>query len=177
MVQLYELLGKRSNLKLLNWFTEHPGGEFSFTELHKKTHLAKATLSSSLSHLQGGSWIKMHPLGPLNIYSLERENPLVKQFKILNMLFFLQPLKGISACQIYLYGSAARGEEKEGSDIDLLVVGEIKEESIYKQIISSLPKIKKEIKIQVFRPLEWAEMEAKDRSFYERIEKDKIKLN
>ncbi len=177
MVQLYELLGKRSLLKLLSWFTEHPSGEFSFTELHKKTNLAKATLASGLFLLQKGSWIKMRSLGSTNLYSLERENPLVKQFKILNVISSLQPLKKITSSKIYLYGSAARGEEKEESDIDLLVIGEVKEELICRQIISFLPKIKKEIKIQVFRPLEWAEMEVKDSPFYERVEKDKIQLN
>lgn len=40
---------------------------------------------------------------------------------------FSKELKERFGCDVYLYGSFARGEIHEGSDIDLIIVGDFKE--------------------------------------------------
>src|SRR3989344_564101 len=42
--------------------------------------------------------------------------------------------------------------------------------------VSKLYKLNKEITLQIFNDLEWANMGKKDAAFYERVEKDKIEV-
>ena len=78
--------------------------------------------------------------------------------------------------QIFLYGSAARGEDIENSDIDLLVIGKINKERLIPEIKKISNNIGREIKIIIFNTLEWSQLVRKDAPFYERVEKDKIRL-
>ena len=172
MVQLNELLGKRSLITLLELMAENSGTEFTFTELWKKTKLSKATLAKYLQFLTKNEFIEIKKAGSIKLYKYAKENIINKHFKILRSLFALQPLKQIAQkhnTDIYLYGSTARGENTEKSDIDLLVIGE----DITKEIKTALGK---EVKTTTYTPLEWSEMSKKDKPFYERVEKDKIKL-
>ena len=77
---------------------------------------------------------------------------------------------------VYLYGSAARGEDVESSDIDLLLIGKLDKSTIVKELNKISKKIKKEIKFQIFSRQEWSLMARNDPAFYERVEKDKVKL-
>ena len=65
----------------------------------------------------------------------------------------------------------ARGEDIEGSDVDLLLLGERPDNAI-------IGELRKEEKIRpVFMTfLEYSQLAKKDRPFYERIEKDRIRL-
>lgn len=104
---------------------------------------------------------------------------IIKKFKVLiNLasLDFFFPLSTKYSFQAYLYGSAARGEDVETSDIDILIIGKVKKEEIMPEIQKQSGKLKKQVRIQIFTPLEWAQTVEKDRAFYERVEKDKILL-
>ena len=78
--------------------------------------------------------------------------------------------------KVYLYGSASRGEDSKESDIDLLIIGDIKRQGIINNIDKLSKKFNKKITLQIFNELEWVNLEKKDKAFYERAEKDKIEL-
>ena len=177
MVQLSEL--NKSGLLVLEFFLGNPTSEFSYTEVRGRTKLAKATLSESLKFLVKSEFLEFKRIGVTKLYRVRKEDVVIKQFKILNTLLKLAPLKEISkiyGCEIFLYGSAARGEDTEKSDIDLLVIGRVEKEKLKDDIARNLRKLGKEIKIQFFSQIEWAGRERKDKSFYERVEKDKIRI-
>ena len=179
MVQILELIGNKKLLHLLIFLASHPSSEYSYTELRKKTNLAKATLSKWLSYLRKEHIIQEKAIGRNKLYQIDQCSAIIKQFKILITLasldFFL-PLSEKYSIRAYLYGSAARGEEVESSDIDILIIGKVKKEEIISEIQKQSSKLKKPIKIQIFTSLEWANMAEKDKAFYERMEKDKILL-
>ncbi len=83
-------------------------------------------------------------------------------------------------CAIYLFGSCARGEDTEQSDIDLLVIAEEEHQVILAALENQKKKIKglKHLRLSIhcFRSLEWAQMARKDAAFYERVERDKIQI-
>ncbi len=56
-----------------------------------------------------------------------------------------EALKGINADFIFIFGSFARGEFTEESDIDLMVIGKIKSDEVYEKIKLAEDKIRKEI--------------------------------
>ncbi len=176
----YELVGlfKGKSFELLTTFLDSPTTEFSTKEVKKETKTAKATLAKWLPYLVEKNFLQIKKIGKTKLYKLKRENVIIMYLKILMNLYRLQCLKklgGIHNCEIFLYGSAARGEDVEESDFDLLVIGDKKK--IVSDIKKYEEKIKKKFNIQFFNKQDWALMERRDKAFYERVEKDKIKIN
>jgi len=175
MVQITELFGNKKQFKIINHFIDNPSCEISQTDLWKKLKFSKTTLVKHLDFLSRESILRLKRIGTSNLYSLNKENEIVKHLKILNNLLLLQKMKKITAnIEVYLFGSAARGEDAESSDFDLLVIGKInKDEMIH--LIDKL-KISKTISLQIFTQQEYSSMMKKDPAFYERLEKDKIRV-
>lgn len=179
MVQLIRLLGNRNIIKILSFFFRNPTKEFSQIGLLKKIKIAKATLIKWLKLLVDKEIILMKRIGVTNLYRLNNGNNFVKYLKILHTLSELSLLRELSKkyyVDIYLYGSTARGEDVEQSDIDLLVISNLNASVLVKDIKELSEKIKKEINIKVFSKQEWSLMARKDPAFYERVEKDKVKM-
>ena|SRR3989339_1307892 len=179
MIQLNELLGNAKLVKLLFFYLDHPQEEQSYTQLLKTTKLSRATLGKHLKFLNQKGILKLREIGLNRLYSLNGNNYLVKQLKILlnlSRLGFFTDLSKKFNLRFYLYGSAARGEDNEESDIDILCLGEVKKEKLMEIINAQSKKLSKEIRLQLFTLLEWSQMKDKDSAFYERVEKDKIEI-
>jgi predicted nucleotidyltransferase len=176
MVHLCELFGERNFIRLLFFFLERPTTEISQKDIKVKLKLTKTTLIKWLKLLEKKELIIKKQKFPKK-YILNRDNNVVKHLKSLNNILKLEQLKEISKkydVNIYLYGSSARGEDVEGSDIDLLIIGRIKKEAIIQDINCISEKIKRRMSVNIFSPLEWSAMAEKDKAYYERVEKDKL---
>ena len=169
-------LGRRDLMMILNHFLDNPK-EISQTNLLKKTKLSKATVIKWVSFLEKEKFLNARRIGNTKLLELT-DGPITKQFKILNALFKLRGIEKLrdKNVEIYLYGSAARGETHEESDIDILIIGNIKRNEII-DIIDIIQK-KNNIKInfQIFTHIEWSKMLKNDKAYFERVEKDKIRL-
>lgn len=172
-------MGNRKLWITFQLLLDNPSTTFSYGQLRQKTKLAKATLTKWLLFLVHFELIHLQILGKNKQYQLNANHSLVHQFKKLNTLIQLEPLtkyfrkKNVAA---YLFGSAARGEDTEESDIDLLILGKIYKEEIISEVERVSKKIGKEIRLQVFSLQQWVEAAQKDKAFYERVEKDKVIL-
>lgn len=135
--------------------------------------------SKLLKRLSEIGFLLKEKKGKMNFYKLDRENSLVKHFKIIFTLdsFLVREIKKIEGVEIFLYGSFARGENVEESDFDILLIS-VREKQT--RIISTLRNIGEKhgrnIRVVGFTRDEWIEMKKKDPAFYERVEKDKIRL-
>lgn len=178
MVQLIEILGNRKILNILLFFIKNPSIEISQTGLIKKTKIAKATAVKWLDFLVKNAFLRYKKIGVTNLYKLNNDNLIVKQLKIINTLTYLQDLNALKdkGIEIYIYGSSSRGEDTEKSDIDLLVIGDIKRNEIINPIDNLSKKINKKINFNIFKNIEWSMMQKKDKAYYERVEKDNIRL-
>lgn len=177
MSQLDDILGKNV-LRIHKFFLRNPSIKISYTDLRKKIKIAKATLTKWLNFLLKENLVEVEKIGVVKLFSLNNENIINKELKILDNILSLLPLVKVGKennVKIYLYGSGARGEDNENSDIDLLVIGKINN-----KIIADINKISKNIerniKISAFTQLQWSQMSRKDKPFYERVEKDKKDL-
>ncbi len=160
--------------KLLNWFLGHPTAEVFEREAKEKARVSAGAANSGLAALAKGGFLLMERAGRMKFFRLNRENPRIKQMKITHTLSRpvmekLEKLRGPQA-RVFLYGSAARGEDVEESDIDILVVGEASLAALRKAVPD------KKVKFSLFTAREWADMRKKDPAFYERVEKDKKEL-
>ena len=179
MVQLIRLLGNKSIMNILSFFFRNPTKEFSQIQVLKKIKIAKATLIKWLRLLVDEEVILMKRIGVTNLYRLNNENTFVKCLKILFTISGLEPIKELIKkynVECYIYGSSARGEDVEKSDVDLIVIGRADINDLKRGMLPISKKIGKELKIQAFSKQEWSSMARKDPAFYERVEKDKVQI-
>lgn len=179
MVQITELLGQKNALKIIAFFLRHPTLQIHQHELKGKVRMAKATIIKWLKTLVDFNILKVIKFGRVKVYSLNRTITFVKYIKLLDNVLLLSDVPKIAAkdgVKAFLYGSAARGEDVEDSDIDILIIGKVKKEHIISDINRIAAEIDKRIKIEIFSQQEWSQMAKKDKAFYERVEKDKIEL-
>jgi len=176
MVQLFELFAKKSAIRILEFFMDNPSAEFYESEMRKELKIAKASSFKWLKKLVDYDFLSRRTKGRMVFYRLNTDNVLIKELKRLKLISSLVfDLGKLSEMEIYLYGSGARGEDREESDIDLLVIGKKSKE--FMEVIGELErKLDRRVKISSFSQLEWSKMSRKDPAFYERVEKDKVRL-
>lgn len=172
-MNLKDLLNNAVTIDIIEVLFEEK--ELSQTEIIKKTKLAKLTVIKKLRIIETNKLVLVRKIGVTKLYLLNSDYFLVKQIKILKTLANLAELD-IADQEVYLYGSAARGEDKPESDIDILAIGKTTRQEMLDKTGKLSKKIGKNIKTQIFTQKEWMQMMKKDPAFYERVEKDKIRI-
>ncbi|MBI4173897.1 MAG: nucleotidyltransferase domain-containing protein [Candidatus Aenigmarchaeota archaeon] len=134
--------------------------------------IAKLSALRKLAALKDSDILLKGNQGRMTVYRLNRGDAVVKQLKMLFTVARLSALVAgkVEGCEVYLFGSCARGEDVEDSDIDLLVVG------TNRTAIARLQALDRRAKVSFFTPVEWLKLAKQDRAFYQRVEQDKIRL-
>ena len=165
MIHFTELFDGEAGSKVLAYFLSFPSQKTSAAQLLRKIKLARKTAFDALRKYS--FLLKKEKIGNSILYSLDFGNPVARQLKI---LFTLSALAGEIPKdfqgQVFLFGSAARGEDMEESDWDVLVISS-------KRLTFENPKIKPVF----FTPLEYSALARKDRAFFDGIEKNKTRLH
>jgi predicted nucleotidyltransferase len=176
-VPLIKLFGSKSTLQVLDYFLDNPTKNIHAAALIRVLRLSRKSVFDALKHLEKSGLILRVAIGRMVLYSLNRPAPVVKHLKIIRTIEWITPqlehLNGLVG--VFLYGSAARGEDVEDSDIDLLVISSGEDP---KQLIGKLhiEKLGNKLKPYIITSLEYARLAREDRAFYERVEADKIRL-
>lgn len=165
---MINLIFEKDIFKILTVFSISPGSKFKRNELKEKTKLNNVPLDSALSKLVNLDFIKKEK----KIYSINFElntiKPLLeiisKQYKSLkeiplNIYFLLVDLVSdmkLSKEEVYLFGSYSKLIYKEGSDIDIAILGEnFKQNSINNLVKKLETKYNKKIEIHIFNKMEF----------------------
>lgn len=157
-----------------NFLLDRAGEKFYLTQIAKKTKISDSTVHQILEKKANRGLVKKEKLGNLSLYSLNQSSPSIRQEKVLRTTRLLESLiKQLKECsqKIILYGSAAGGQNRADSDIDVFVVSNEKGQ-VYKFFSQS--KIKNRVRLVVKNYLEWLEMKEKDKFFFDEINKGKI---
>lgn len=167
--------------RLLDFFLENPTQEMYESQVRRKTGVSAGAANKYLKELAGERLIILRRAGKMNFYMLNRESSMVKRTKITHSLSLpiVGMLKGVGeklGIEMYIYGSVARGEDTEGSDWDVLVLGRVRSHIIEREMAPVRRKAKRKIKLSIFTKNEWLSMSRKDPAFYERVEKDKVEI-
>ena len=138
MIQMYQ---KITQLKVLEHFFRHPSEEFYLRELARLLDMSPMTVKRSLDMLAANRVITREEAKGRILYRANADSLSFRHLKISYNLALLEEMgiveklfdnvPGISS--IVLYGSHARGENDEHSDIDILVIsaaGRLKSERI-----------------------------------------------
>ncbi|MEW5758863.1 MAG: nucleotidyltransferase domain-containing protein [Candidatus Omnitrophota bacterium] len=160
-----------NSLKVLSFLVDNPNREFLGSEIQKATGLSRAGIYIALKELIKEHLITKIKKGKLLIYSLIYDNPANKQFKALKNVINLNSLVlkiNPFANKIVLFGSAARGEDNQESDIDLFILSNQQDEV---WDILNLSKSKRKIQAVVKSPSEFVEFAKKEKVFCSEIDR------
>jgi predicted nucleotidyltransferase len=171
MIDSQSIFGNKICWKIIEFFIDNPSAEQSQTYIIERLGIAKLSAIKWLRYLEKNKLILIRQVGRTNLYRLNKESTIVKQTKVLYTLAKLVPKLPNVEADIYLYGSASRGEDDEKSDIDILVIGKDR------SVIDKIKNIDQRIKTSLFSPTAWSQIAREDPAFYERVEKDRIKMN
>jgi predicted nucleotidyltransferase len=143
------------------------------------SRLAPNTVIKWLKLLAGYGLLNGGWKGGLKIHTLNKESPVVRQMKILlNVATVYDAVKSFvgRGFEMYLFGSAARGEDDRLSDIDVLLIGK-PSDRIVVEVAESIKKATcREVNPVVKNPLEYSQLPQTDNVFYENLQRDRIRI-
>lgn len=160
-----------SSLKVLTFLAKNPGQEFLSSEIQMAVAVSRAGAYLALQELVRARFVIRTEKGRFHLYSVNHENPIVRQFKILISAMLLEPLIlkiRARSLRIILYGSASRGEDTASSDIDLFILTKDPEKT--RELLASFETDRK-IQPIILTPAEWPDFKEREKVFFEEIEK------
>lgn len=159
----------KTEQKIITLLADYPEREFYAQEIAKKVKCSKASVSGILKLLADKKIVFKKVKGHMKFYHINQGSSEVKRARIDLALEKLGPtlvkLKK-SSQKIILFGSASRGEQTAGSDIDLFILSKNKNET--RKILENTNRNLR-IKAITKTRSEWAEMEAREPEFYQEI--------
>jgi predicted nucleotidyltransferase len=148
---------------------------YYINEAAKLVKTSAGTAQRELERLVKSGFLTKEKKANLTYFKINAANPLLSDIKsIVNKTIGLEiilkeKLSGIKNINFaFLFGSYARGDFKSDSDIDLYIIGEIREDNLYKEIRKIEEKIRREINYHLSTPEEFKK-KSKHSFFYKEI--------
>ena len=156
---------------ILTFLCQNPQQSFYSGEIADKTELSKGGTNQSLRELAEQGALKTEKKGRMIFYSVDIKSPSIRQYKVWQNIASLEDLvRKIKplAERVVLFGSCARGDDSQESDIDLLVVCQDKG-----RVRTLVPetKAKRRIQLLVKTPQEYVQLEDKEPIFFKEVER------
>lgn len=166
----------KPSLKILCFLGRRYRGEYHTRELVRQLKIGLGSASRYLKILEKEKLVIKEEKGKLSIYKANMENSLLRELKVVFTLLeideLIKDLKNVSS-QIILFGSCAKGEDSEESDIDLFVLSN-KGKLVNKIISSHQNRIERKISPVIVNDMELRTLKQKDKPFYSQIKKGRI---
>lgn len=167
MIQLYQ---KITHLSVLELFIKNPYERYYLREASRILKISPMTVKRALDLLVKDRMLLREEFKNQILYRANMESAAFKHLKVAYNLAWLEKrdivdylkenLAGLSS--LILYGSFAKGENDEKSDIDLLAISS----SGTKKDIRLMELLGKETSLTVFTPAKWREQAKKNKAFY-----------
>jgi len=149
---LKTLFSSNTRVKLLTLFFTNQGKDFYLREIEKLIKENITSIRRELISLKEIGLFSEYLRGNNKYYKLNKNFPLYSELK--NIIFKTTGIKGILGRTLkkikniklsFIYGSYAKGVEKEKSDIDLMIIGSPN----YTQTLKSLKNIEKKLNREI----------------------------
>jgi len=131
---LERLFTSKSRVKLLELLLLNPTEEFHLREISRRTQVSAPYVKREMTNLINLGLVLKRSQGNLTLFKFNKDSPIAEELKRIFLKtesfgrFIQDSLKEIGDVKFALiYGSFAKGEEAETSDIDLLIVGDVNE--------------------------------------------------
>jgi predicted nucleotidyltransferase/predicted transcriptional regulator with HTH domain len=127
----------KARQKLLAYYFTNPTTRHHLRDLAQRLSVDPSNLSKELSRLEREGLFKSEMSGRQKYFQLNREYPLFNEVRSIIaktigavplLAEFLKKIEGIE--EAYLYGSFARNQQDAASDVDVLVIGKPKSDTL-----------------------------------------------
>lgn len=130
---LEEIIGKKSDIKILRILLKYPTKEFNENELAMVSEVGQKTVNRAMPKYVSYGVVNVRTVGKANVYTLNSGHYVVEQLRSLFQaeegakLELKRLLKDAfradgAVISLAVFGSIAKGEEKPTSDIDVFVL-------------------------------------------------------
>jgi predicted nucleotidyltransferase len=133
------MLGKNNNYKVLKVFLDSPTEEFGLREISRKCGISTPSVLNYLKEFSKEGLIIKDLKKNLPVYVAKRDNEKFIVYQRISILYELFDCgvedflwEKLSPQALILYGSYARGEAVENSDVDIFVIGKEKKINLEK---------------------------------------------
>lgn len=175
---LEKLFNSKARFEILKLLLFNKDKEYHLREISKVTKLAPSVVFHELQNLKKINLVTYEKKANLVIYSINQNNPIIQDLK--NIFIKTDLVGGVIKQKLenkvkycLIYGSFAKGTETSKSDIDLLVVSEMKEDELLNLIIPLEKEINREINYILWTEKTFKK-KAKDNHLLKTINSDKI---
>ncbi|CAJ35119.1 nucleotidyltransferase domain-containing protein [Methanocella arvoryzae] len=179
MFAIEEIISSKNCMHIIRQFLYRPDIEKYQAEVVKDSGLSYVTATRCLNTLVLGDFLHESWKGGLKIYKLKSDSPVVKHLKkFFNVAAVYEAVKHFSGqgFELYLYGSAARGEDTEDSDIDIIIIGKIDNRALVEISDGIARDMNRRVNPMVKTPIEFADLSRTNTAFYESIIRDRIRI-
>lgn len=159
---LSTLITSKSRIELLTWFVSHPGERFHYLQLDKLLVASRASLQKELKRLEDGGILRSVKEGNIRFYWVNQEHPLYPElksivFKTAGLADFLrESLDKVGTVEAaFIYGSVAKNLEDMGSDVDVMIIGDVDMDALHEAIGAAEDRIGREINPTVYSRKDW----------------------
>jgi predicted nucleotidyltransferase len=160
---LSELLFPGYRRRVLGLLLLHPDEALHGREIARRTGLPAGTLNRELARLAEAGLLERERRGNQLLYSAERACPVFEELasilrKTSGVADVLATVLAPARHQIraaFVYGSVAQGRERAGSDVDLIVIGELGFGEAVKLLHPAQETLGREISPKVYSAKEW----------------------
>ena len=170
--------------ELLSLFFNNPDEKFYLREIARHIGKDAAGIKRELDTLVNIGLLGVEKRGVQKYYSADKSSPIFSEMKGLifkttgiqgSIKAVLSRLKGVQVA--FIYGSYAKGAEKEDSNINLMVIGQVNITELNDVVMGLEEKMKREIDYLAFDELEYRRRkDAKDPFIREIVKGKKIFL-
>ncbi len=163
--QVDKLFGSRTRVLILSKLVMNPNRSLYIRQLSKELGLTFSVVYKEIEKLKSLGLVTEERRGRIRLFTINRNSVIYDELRrlLLKTTALGQQLRSSlpeleKAKYVLIYGSVARGEELETSDVDLLIIGDIAEENL----IAGIRKVEKEIGREINYIL-WSEREFEKR--------------
>ena len=161
MNRLAELLSSRARAEIFRLLFSGTGEELHVREIERRSGLNDSTLRQELRKLVRLDLVQSRRDSNRVYYRAKTENPLYPEIR--NLVLKTSGLSDVLKSALtdkrirvaFVFGSIARGEEKAGSDVDLMVIGQLGLRDLSRLLSGIEEKIGREVNPHVLREEEF----------------------
>ncbi len=181
---MIELFQKYIAWKILAHFLKYPTTKYYIKELARELKVSPGSVSTTVRMLETDKILERDEIGQTHLYKLNQEHPaatsLKKSYTLIRILeadfinrFLITDENIIS---LALYGSYAKGDYDEKSDLDVLIITSSKKD-IFNVIGMELrDELEITLSMSIFRLSQWRQLSKKNDAFYRRIVENHVLL-
>jgi len=170
---LKNLISSKTRQIILKEFVESPDTEYYTRQLASLHRISVGALHRELTSLASAGILKTRKIGNIKLFALNKENPIYEDIKNLihkteGVIKFIKDsiphVKGVKVA--FIYGSFAKGDERQDSDVDMFLIGNTIDEDELVHAISKIEKMLfKEINYTRYTESEYKKEKKKKNSF------------